>query len=1148
MGSQSKEVKIDDVKGSKKCLLTGPILKESGMLKFRTFLENEAAKADENYERIEIGRLPEKFLFPGVKRARRIAIIATILFKSALGPAKLISSLNGQVYNDCNAIFVTRINEKATLADVMNHVGDPPEDFEDVCVDDDSDYDYSSDEDENDGEEDTLFHALVCGIYFHVQENAAFEIMESMDRSVALPKAKHCNITHKFNLDIGHENKQSYVFTLGFNSFEDREKASTEYLELLERNHQQSNAKFLIKPKAIRDRYLLDEIPEECQVYMKDRVLRLLNIQGLKIKHKQLSALVEKFVANNIHVGSEEKCKKCPECTNYYIKEDGSVDIALCCESSASKAQSALNGKPFQTFGIMSISFLPISELEEGITEEFEATDCDMVVTLPHDFKDAANTEEVSKIVQNVRAKFEVENANIVFPRQYDEGFVILLFRLKSAELVEKAIETLVVKGWNKELIKTPGVNFNFSDYDIGSDFNETDGKSVKPIQKIQKKIWLQFLKEAQDLEKQRKYDDARTAFMFVFTETIGKDLFQSIASDAAAGIAGVAIKDRHKDDEDALKSLLDDISEISDAKFITPKLVHQLANVFLLNGKVASAAMICLYGVINCKMSSQQFELLLLHINENYQVHLEALKNYMEMEKICLNDYDIKRLAVIANDLKLAKADEINADKKKFIDHGAIVFEKKEEVLPMLTSQFNNKFEMGMRHFRAAQFSMAASAFGEALEFVSQSEEKWITSYLISMAFLATKSLPDVKEGHRILNEMYETKQKDEWVQEFPAIFYGLAKYELAINEAEPKFLDVDLKNLDVSLPPEMEDRKVKEILVELDYKNLPPLLQKLKFDKPEVLATCKYDQCEKLHQNKNSILNWKPTICRQDLDYNGFVTFWCTEGCRIDFHSYCWKQKKKAESKNKDKDYLQEWCMTPDCDAPICKIHIVKDDPEKFIELKDDKMTEKMQIERKNKIPQAASVEKETFEEPNDDSKTIRDLRNQLERAKMTERNLNQQIQEQRNLNETLEQRNRELYKKQQQHQNELAERGLKSKESYDLLKAELDKMKGDHRKQTKKINEELKTVFCDEARKYQEFVRYVNNHLFEDASVELHTLDNNLDKRIDAFRKVPEYQRLSKFPSNPNYSNFFVEIANRAGAAKVTKFKNRNLKLVF
>ena len=135
----------------------------------------------------------------------------------------------------------------------------------------------------------------------------------------------------------------------------------------------------------------------------------------------------------------------------------------------------------------------------------------------------------------------------------------------------------------------------------------------------------------------------------------------------------------------------------------------------------------------------------------------------------------------------------------------------------------------------------------------------------------------------------------------------------------------------------PELEETKAKDLLQkEVDFK-------------PEVLATCRYKECQIVHDksDKSSVMKWKAQICVQDLDYKGFYTTDCTEKCHIDFHPWCWKCKKDCDGIKNDKDYLKQNCPTPDCGAPISEITIVKDDPENPIKFKDEKLTERRLIE---------------------------------------------------------------------------------------------------------------------------------------------------------------------------------------------------------
>ena len=77
----------------------------------------------------------------------------------------------------------------------------------------------------------------------------------------------------------------------------------------------------------------------------------------------------------------------------------------------------------------------------------------------------------------------------------------------------------------------------------------------------------------------------------------------------------------------------------------------------------------------------------------------------------------------------------------------------------------------------------------------------------------------------------------------------------------------------------------ELSEIFPELNESKAKELLQKEVDFKPEILATCRYEDCQNIHDksDKSSVLLWKPQICCTDLDYKGFYTTDCTEKCHI-------------------------------------------------------------------------------------------------------------------------------------------------------------------------------------------------------------------------------------------------------------------------
>ena len=117
---------------------------------------------------------------------------------------------------------------------------------------------------------------------------------------------------------------------------------------------------------------------------------------------------------------------------------------------------------------------------------------------------------------------------------------------------------------------------------------------------------------------------------------------------------------------------------------FISPKLLLQLASAFLLKERVPSAALIGLYGILN-KPGQHCFELLMLHISDNYQPQLKALNAHLSSLNTNLSRLNVRDLAALAEDLKVEHypapdASKIAADKKRYLATGAICLDDTEK------------------------------------------------------------------------------------------------------------------------------------------------------------------------------------------------------------------------------------------------------------------------------------------------------------------------------------------------------------------------------------------------------------------------------------------------------------------------------------
>ncbi|KXJ25685.1 E3 ubiquitin-protein ligase TTC3 [Exaiptasia diaphana] len=99
----------------------------------------------------------------------------------------------------------------------------------------------------------------------------------------------------------------------------------------------------------------------------------------------------------------------------------------------------------------------------------------------------------------------------------------------------------------------------------------------------------------------------------------------------------------------------------------------------------------------------------------------------------------------------------------------------------------------------------------------------------------------------------------------------------------------------------------------LELAFKTIIALCQ----HPPRPDAICRFIDCQ-----------GRSAIYLTDPDYKGYVRLICDESCKIEYHPTCWKKYRSTYSeKNGDKDFLEEECLTPDCQAPLVQIQIYGD-----------------------------------------------------------------------------------------------------------------------------------------------------------------------------------------------------------------------------
>ena len=150
------------------------------------------------------------------------------------------------------------------------------------------------------------------------------------------------------------------------------------------------------------------------------------------------------------------------------------------------------------------------------------------------------------------------------------------------------------------------------------------------------------------------------------------------------------------------------------------------------------------------------------------------------------------------------------------------------------------------MKHFKAQRYIEASKICVDAFAVAKSDEENIVLKYCHSMALLCSKDLPNAETGYNNLKELYELGLV-KWKTEFPAIYHGLAKYELALRVADFEFLNEEF--IEVLNPIKVPCHDVlKEIFPEMEFDVvlLNGLMQNLRNSiNMDIVATCRYKNC---------------------------------------------------------------------------------------------------------------------------------------------------------------------------------------------------------------------------------------------------------------------------------------------------------------
>ena len=163
-------------------------------------------------------------------------------------------------------------------------------------------------------------------------------------------------------------------------------------------------------------------------------------------------------------------------------------------------------------------------------------------------------------------------------------------------------------------------------------------------------------------------------------------------------------------------------------------------------------------------------------------------------------------------------------------------------EIIPLFSVPYLNNF---VKHFKAQRYLEASKSCIDAFAVAKSDEENIALNYCHSMALLFSKNIASAEEGYNNLKELYESELV-EWKTEFPAIYYGLAKYELALRVGCDEFLNEELDEILDPIKVPCHD-VLREIFPEMDFDALQKgwMLTLRNSVNMDIVATCRYKNC---------------------------------------------------------------------------------------------------------------------------------------------------------------------------------------------------------------------------------------------------------------------------------------------------------------
>ncbi len=413
------------------------------------------------------------------------------------------------------------------------------------------------------------------------------------------------------------------------------------------------------------------------------------------------------------------------------------------------------------------------------------------------------------------------------------------------------------------------------------------------------------LLAKAANKETSGRFDEAMKIYSKI-RKDIGKPYNTSkFYAEATAGILGISVRQG----EPKMSPLMQQCGR--NVKNMPEKFIKRCADILVLvRQPIGAAYLIDEVARIDPSMSDFR-DKMMSHIKRGYPkayAKFQDIKPQLDasLESSLRSDPDAVSMSIMMHcvegivslysDIEEDDGRQLEEDREQCKAHGAILMEEIEEEQEVVTTsslpaeddindlaeenadtggnpELRSVLEEAVQAAQSHNYVQASKLFEKGTQISQDPLEKVNFKYMQAAILFQSRTLYNIKDAKIILTELRQSHGIEWLQQEFPAFFYGWKKLSILTKQGPGRDLfgigeskkDWPVNNngvlLDEVFPESIDLAKCMEELEDMWQGQSTPL------------ATCRSLDCKSIHDksDKADILNWKPSIHQQDIDFKG-------------------------------------------------------------------------------------------------------------------------------------------------------------------------------------------------------------------------------------------------------------------------------------